>query len=140
MQASRDAKTAASAIRPYLAQLLEAPTAQRIDRQLQTLLDLEVESQEAFGELLNQYEGTREWLRLYLHQALPAAEILPQMRKYHPLSASPNEIESPRYVCPVARCHQAWFRQDIDEAVPHCPIHDLPLVRESKVKDSLTSK
>ena len=140
MQASRDTKTAASAIRPYLAQLLDAPIAQAVDRQLQTLLDLEVDAQEAFVELLNQHKETREWLRLYLKQAVPAAQILPQMRKYYPLSASLNEIESPRYVCPVASCHQAWFRQDIDEPVPHCPIHGLPLVRESKVKDSLASK
>ncbi len=50
---------------------------------------------------------------------------------YAPLSQSPARVESPLYRCPVANCHQAWHRHSVDETIPHCPIHDLVLVRAS---------
>ncbi len=53
--------------------------------------------------------------------------------RYSPLSGSSSRVESPRYRCPVASCHQVWYRHQASDAIPHCPIHDLALVRDSKV-------
>ena len=53
---------------------------------------------------------------------------------YPPLVGSVSRVESPRYRCPVASCHQVWYRHDPEEPIPHCPIHDLPLVRDSKAE------
>lgn len=52
---------------------------------------------------------------------------------YMPLAGSESRIESPRYRCPVASCHQTWYRHRSDEEIPHCPIHDVVMVRDSKV-------
>ncbi|QQE63904.1 hypothetical protein GFS31_05750 [Leptolyngbya sp. BL0902] len=52
---------------------------------------------------------------------------------YSPLVGSESRVESPRYRCPVASCHQTWYRHSNDEAIPHCPIHDVVMVRDSKV-------
>lgn len=52
---------------------------------------------------------------------------------YSPLVGSQARVESPRYRCPVANCHQSWYRHEAEEAIPHCPIHDVVLVRDSKV-------
>lgn len=51
---------------------------------------------------------------------------------YPPLVGSTSRVESPRYRCPVASCHQIWHRHDLGETTPHCPIHDLQMVRDSK--------
>ncbi len=53
---------------------------------------------------------------------------------YPPLVGSTSRVESPRYRCPVASCHQVWYRHDPEEPIPHCPIHDLLLVRDSKAE------
>jgi hypothetical protein len=124
---------AAQAIRPYLMDLLDVPMAQSVDRQLAVLLD----NQGASGEekllgLLQQEAMTREWLRLYLEGQRPAETILPTLRTYNPLTAKSSKIESPKYVCPVASCNQDWYRQSIDQNIPHCPIHDVVMVRDSK--------
>jgi hypothetical protein len=52
---------------------------------------------------------------------------------YSPLTGSDSRVESPRYRCPVVSCHQIWYRHGAEEAIPHCPIHDVVLVRDSKV-------
>ncbi len=52
---------------------------------------------------------------------------------YSPLVGSASRVESPRYRCPVVSCHQVWYRHGADEEIPHCPIHDLAMVRDSKV-------
>ncbi|MFH7244947.1 MAG: hypothetical protein ACHWZW_19095 [Spirulina sp.] len=57
----------------------------------------------------------------------------PPSSSYTPLSGSESRVESPRYRCPVASCHQNWYRHDSDEPIPHCPIHDVVMVRDSKV-------
>ncbi|NJL49011.1 MAG: hypothetical protein HC929_18050 [Leptolyngbyaceae cyanobacterium SM2_5_2] len=51
---------------------------------------------------------------------------------YSPLIGSSSRVESPRYRCPVVSCHQTWYRHETSEDIPHCPIHDLVLVRDSK--------
>jgi hypothetical protein len=53
--------------------------------------------------------------------------------RYKPLSDSVSQVESPRYRCPVANCHQTWYRSEASAEIPRCPIHDLQLVRDSKV-------
>jgi hypothetical protein len=57
---------------------------------------------------------------------------------YPPLTGSASRVESPRYRCPVASCHQIWYRHGLEETIPHCPIHDLQLVRDSKIIRGLT--
>ncbi|MBD2425117.1 hypothetical protein [Phormidium sp. FACHB-1136] len=57
----------------------------------------------------------------------------PASDSYTPLAGSESRVESPRYRCPVASCHQTWYRHIVDEAIPHCPIHDVVMVRDSKV-------
>ncbi len=54
-------------------------------------------------------------------------------KRYTPLSGSKSQVESPRYRCPVASCHQVWYRPEASEKIPHCPIHDVQMVRDSKV-------
>ncbi|HEY9877896.1 MAG TPA: hypothetical protein V6D29_05535 [Leptolyngbyaceae cyanobacterium] len=124
----------AQEIRPYLPQLLDAPSAQQVDSQLAQLL---VRSQDApatqqIVELLTQREPTREWMRLSLEEHYPVETIFKTLRTYHPLSGSDNSIESPRYICTVASCHQSWYRRDQSVGIPRCPIHDVQMVRDSK--------
>ena len=108
--------------------------AQSVDRQLVILLEAQgnTVSEEKLLGLLQQAEMTREWLRLYLEEQRPADTILPMLRTYYPLTAKSSKIESPKYVCPVASCHRDWYRQAVDQAIPHCPIHDVVMVRDSK--------
>jgi hypothetical protein len=54
-------------------------------------------------------------------------------QRYTPLPDSTTRVESPRYRCPVASCHQIWYRPAASEDIPLCPIHDVQLVRDSKV-------
>jgi len=56
-------------------------------------------------------------------------------QRYNPLTGSDARVESPRYRCPVASCHQVWYRPTAAEQIqiPHCPIHDVQMVRDSKV-------
>jgi hypothetical protein len=117
---------AAQAIRPYLTDLLEVPMAQSLDRQLATLLEPggKTVSDETLLALLQQEAMTREWLRLYLKGQRPADTILPIIRTYHPLTAKNSTVQSPKYVCPVASCHRDWYRQTVEQAIPHCPIHN----------------
>lgn len=133
MSASQSLTEAIHAIRPYLPQLLDAPTSQQVNRKLDQLSNTP-EAAEAVAQVLNQYDTTREWLRLYTEENLAADQILAHMRKYHPLIGSPNTIESPHYVCPVASCHQDWYRGSASQPIPRCPIHDLQLVRASKLE------
>jgi hypothetical protein len=54
-------------------------------------------------------------------------------QRYSPLPGSKSQVESPRYRCPVASCHQVWYRPEASENIPQCPIHDVQMVRDSKV-------
>ncbi|MBD0335364.1 MAG: hypothetical protein ICV62_07745 [Cyanobacteria bacterium Co-bin13] len=125
----------AQEIRPYLAKLLDAPTAQQVDGQLAHLLSqasAEPLATEQIVAVLSQHELTREWLRRSLEENTAAETILKSLRTYEPLTGSHNPIESPHYVCPVASCHQEWYRRDSAVETPRCPIHDVRFVRDSK--------
>jgi len=122
---------AAKAIQPYIAELLDAPRAQRLERQLEGLLSTSSLRQGSHTELVNlllEYKTTRDWIRLYLEEQYPAEDILKALRVYYPLPGIKNSVESPRYICPVEKCHQNWYRQSREEEIPTCPIHDLKLV------------
>lgn len=136
MTSSPDVLQAAQAIRPYLAELLERPDADAISHRLELALSATANSttqQAEIRRVLSVAEPTREWLRLYLEEQKPAAEILSLIRTYHPLPGKAGTVESPRYRCPVASCHQTWYRREASAAVPNCPIHGIQMVRESKV-------
>lgn len=60
-------------------------------------------------------------------------DISDDNQRYTPLSGSKSQVESPRYRCPVASCHQVWYRPTAIEQIPPCPIHDVQMVRDSKV-------
>ena len=127
--------TAARQIRPYIPELLDAAIAQRVGQQLESLLTTAVSQQDVDQQivtLLTEHETTREWLRLYIEENYPADAILKVIRTYFPLPGALHAVESPRYLCPVASCHQEWYRRDREQAIPNCPIHDVQFVRDSK--------
>lgn len=132
MYSSDQLFSAAEAIRPYLWDLLDAPQAQQLSHQLNQLLD-ESTTQESMllWQLLSAHEATREWIRLYLDEQCPAAEILKALRVYYPLPGVLHPVESPHYICPVESCHQDWYRQSRSAEIPKCPIHNLQLVIDS---------
>ena len=127
--------TAAQAIRPYLSELLKAPVAQKVGELLEDLLSKSGSEQDVKPKILTvltEHGPTREWLRLYMDENYPAEAILKVLRTYSPLSDVQHAVESPRYLCPVASCHQQWYRRDRNQTIPNCPIHDVQLVRDSK--------
>jgi len=126
---------AAQAVRPYLPQLLDAPTAQALDQQLATLTQAATTTGngEALWAAIATQDPLRTWLRFYLEQGYSPEASLEAVRTYQPLPASPHAVASPRYRCPVANCHHAWYRRSQTEAIPQCPIHGVTLVRDSKV-------
>ena len=135
MTSSPDVLQAAKAIRPYLAELLERPDANAMGDRLELALNATTDTaaqQAEIRRVLSVAEPTREWLRLYLEEQKPAAEILSIIRTYHPLPGKAGVVASPRYRCPVASCHQTWYRREVGAEVPNCPIHGVQMVRESK--------
>lgn len=125
---------AAQAIRPFISELLDAPNAQRLDQQLENLLGHASSDQDNYRQLnsiLTAHEETGEWIRLYLEEQYPAETILDALRVYYPLRGLRHSVKSPRYVCPVEFCHQDWYRRDLAEDIPHCPVHDLQLIIDS---------
>lgn len=126
---------AAREIRPYLQNLLSPAEMNAVDQQLDQLLaqatDNEQQSREIL-DFLSRGELTREWMRLYLEERQPAAKILDIIRTYRPLPGKSGAIASPRYRCPVASCHQVWYRRQVEASIPDCPIHGIQMVRESK--------
>ncbi|MEL6397629.1 MAG: hypothetical protein AAFR26_00920 [Cyanobacteria bacterium J06626_4] len=135
MTSPADVLQAAREIRPYLSELLTHPDAeimaQRLDLSLRTAADSEAQSTGILN-VLSSAEPTREWVRLYLEDRQPAAAILPIIRTYQPLPGKAGVVASPRYVCPVASCHQVWYRRQAADDIPNCPIHGVQMVRESK--------
>lgn len=133
MYSSEQMQQVAIALRPYLNQLLTPPKAQAIALYLDEFLaNPQPAAADQLYQQLQQADTTRDWVRLYLEDRHPPDTIMKTIRTYHPLPDSSNVIESPRYRCPVASCHQEWYRRQPTEAVPKCPIHDLTLVRDSK--------
>jgi hypothetical protein len=125
---------AAQAIQPYLKDLLELRHAQNLEQQLNHLVT-NAENPQVGAQILavlQQEEILWQWTHLYLDEHHEADQILPLIRTYHPLSQGDTSIESPRYGCPVASCHREWYRRNLAETVPTCPIHNLTLVRTSK--------
>lgn len=135
MTPSANMLEAAQAIRPYLSDLLTAPDAkimgQRLDLILNANIDSEVQSEE-IRSLFATTQTTQEWFSLYA-EGRPVEKIVSIIRTYQPLPGKSDAIASPRYRCPVANCHQVWYRRDVDEPIPNCPIHDVQMVRDSKV-------
>ena len=126
---------AAREIRPDIPELLDALLAKKVDEQLESLLSKSASEQDVdkkILQLLSDYEATREWIRLYVEENYAADAILKEMRTYYPLPGTVHSVESPRYLCPVASCHQRWYRIDREQAIPNCPIHDTQFVRDSK--------
>ena len=128
-------RAAARDIPPYIPELLDASSAQSVSEQLDSLLATTVPGQDIDNQilaLLDDHAATREWLRLYVEEDYPADAILKVMKTYSPLPGNVHMVESPRYLCPVASCHQTWYRRDRDQVIPNCPIHDVQLIRDSK--------
>ncbi len=125
---------AAHAIQPYLTELLDAPRSQRLEIQLEQALSetsLTRRDNILLDELLSEYPETNEWIRLLLEEQRPAETILEAMRVYYPIRGLNHPVKSPRYVCPVKFCTQDWYRQSLDDEIPRCPVHDVPLIIDS---------
>lgn len=136
MTSSPDVLQAAQAIRPYLPELLSRPDAEAMANRLDLVLRQTADSaaqQAEVRQVLSLAEPTREWLRLFIEEETPAAEILTIIRTYQPLPGKAGVVASPRYRCPVASCHQTWYRRAVQADVPDCPIHGIKMVRDSKV-------
>lgn len=123
----RTVLTAAHAIRPCLATLLDPETAQQVDLQLQTLLT-QAESGQVVElqiiEALRSHPHTKAWLQRYLE-----GETLDQItRSIGSYSGLPGDSSLPpavKYVCP--HNDYTWYREDNSE-IPLCPTHLVPLV------------
>jgi len=137
MTSPSDVVQAAQAIRPYLSELLShsdaAMVAHRLDLALSATSEASTQREELLT-ILSASETTGEWLRLYLEGQHATADILNIIRTYHPLPGKTGVVASPRYRCPVASCHQTWYRRDTGMEIPDCPIHGIKMVRESKVQ------
>lgn len=139
MNSSAHVLQAAREIRPYLPELLMSAEANSLALRLEQAIaaaQQDEAQQVTILALLSEAESTREWTRLFLEEGKPAAEILQIIRTYHPLPGKTGAIASPRYRCPVASCHQTWYRREVEAAIPDCPIHGVKLVRDSKVQVS----
>ncbi|ASC71316.1 hypothetical protein XM38_022680 [Halomicronema hongdechloris C2206] len=126
---------AVQALRPYLPQLLEAPTAQALDTQLVALAQAATNTgngRELWAAIAS-HDPLRVWVIFYLEHGYDPEASLEAVRTYQPLPSSSHAVTSPRYRCPVANCHHAWYRRSQTEAIPQCPIHGVALVRDSKV-------
>jgi len=139
MVSSPDIFQAAQAIRPYLPELLTPADADAMAHRLELALRATTDSSTQQAEILSVLSAadlTREWLRLYQEEQKPTADILNIIRTYHPLPGKAGVVASPRYCCPVASCHQTWYRREASVEVPDCPIHGIKMVRESKVQEA----
>ncbi len=135
MNSSLDIEQAARDIAPYLPELLPLPEAQALQARLQTLLSLESahDRRAALQETLSAPEIVQTWVNLYQTGTHPVDTLISRIRTYHPLAGRSEAIASPRYRCPVASCHRTWYRRHVEEIIPDCPIHGIPMVRDSKV-------
>ncbi|MGF1458157.1 MAG: hypothetical protein ACFBSG_03945 [Leptolyngbyaceae cyanobacterium] len=131
---------ATQAIRPYLPELLSPRDAEAMARQLDLALTIATDGEpsQEIMQVLSATEMTRQWLQLYLEGEHSEAEILDIIRTYQPLPGKSGTVASPRYRCPVASCHQVWYRRDVATEVPTCPIHGVVMVRDSKVTSKPT--
>jgi hypothetical protein len=139
MTSQPDVLQAAREIRPYLPELLTSADLERVVHRLEQAIAAaqdQPDQSDTIRGLLSETELTREWMRLYLEEGKPAAEILTIIRTYKPLPGKAGAIASPRYRCPVASCHQTWYRRAANADIPDCPIHGVKMVRESKVQAS----
>lgn len=124
----------ARAIRPYISELLDAPSAQLLEKQLANFFSNSSLTEEHYAQLsrhLMQYEATQEWIKLYIEEHHSAENILDLLRVYYPLKGLKHPMKSPRYICPVKFCNQDWYRHQLEEEIPKCPVHDLALIIDS---------
>jgi len=116
--------TAAHAIRPHLATLLDEVTAQQLDQQLQTLLT-QAESEQSveipITEVLRDLEPTRKWVQLYLEGENPD-QITRSISGYSNLPGDPILQSATKYVCSHNGCTETWYRED-NKPIPLCPTH-----------------
>ena len=115
--------TAAEAIIPHLPALVgdEAPA---VRAELAALF-----ARSAAGELIKprllrvlaKRDPTREWTRRLLDVPL-------QVRAYEPIPGKEHPVRLPRYACPQGD-QDSWFRFDVRDDVPTCPVHHVAYVR-----------
>jgi hypothetical protein len=123
MYTSDDLVSAAKAIRPLLPELLDLE-AEQVDQQLAELIDrLEAgESvQNQIAMLLASYEPTRK----QMEKLLPGKQ---QETRYSDLPGMSTLARPPKYVCPDPGCAHVWYRHQIGQTIPTCPVHRLSLV------------
>jgi len=125
---------AARLLRPYLPQLMTPTAAEKLDRQVASLLDDAAGGQNVTArlwELLGENRFTRTFLRKVLADA-PAyrpPDVKRRDRRRGPgeLPGERTPVQADKFVCPNG--HYTWYRQAVEEAMPRCPSDGLELVR-----------
>jgi len=112
---------ASRAIRPFLPKLIPA-LADQIDRQLAQLLnqpDLdETTKVDRLLEVFDAHPETKSWLDQFLQ--IPATE-----RGFYGLPGNPAPATATLYICPIGNDY-TWY-QEVNEKIPLCPTHLVPL-------------
>jgi hypothetical protein len=127
MTASDDeVRRAAAEILPLLPDLVEAPAADALARDLRAAMDDEGEDAPIrIAEILRHEPATREWMRRRLGLE-PTAGGGP-VRGYQALPGHSPAPSGEHFVCP--RCGSPWYRPGLGDAVQPCPRCHEPRVR-----------
>lgn len=118
-----DIIAAAQAIVPHLP-VLVGDDAAAVRDQLEALLQRTAGGEPVKVELLRvlaQRTGTRNWVRALL-------DVPETARAYVPLPGESRSAQLPRYACPEDD-QPPWFRFDVRDQIPRCPIHGVAYVR-----------
>jgi len=115
---------AARTLRSVLSQLLDAESAEAIDRQLAQLLnqtDLDENTQvDRILKILDNRTETQTWWDNFRQNNTSI------QKSYSGLAGDPTLQPVTKYVCPIANDY-TWYRED-NSAIPLCPTHLVRLV------------
>ena len=114
---------AAEAITPHLSALV-GDEASAVRAELDGLLARAAAGEPIKVQLLRVLaarDATRQWTRRLL-------DVPPQVRAYEPLPGKEQRVRLPRYACPQGD-QDPWFRFDVRDEVPTCPVHHIAYVQ-----------
>ncbi|GAA5051193.1 hypothetical protein HNP84_006513 [Thermocatellispora tengchongensis] len=118
-----EVRAAANAIIPHLP-VLVGKEAATTEAELRDALARGGDGTPVKAELLRilaRRAETRDWARRLL-------EVPERVRAFEPLPGAARHIRIPRYACPQGD-GEPWFRFDVRDPVPTCPVHGLDFVR-----------
>jgi hypothetical protein len=118
-----DVIAAARAITPHLP-VLVGDDAPEVQKQLEVLLARAAAGESVKIDLLRvlaDRASTRDWVRTLL-------DVPDAVRGYESLPGKTMGGRLPRYACPEGD-QPPWFRFDVRDEVPRCPVHGTAFVR-----------